>query len=156
VTVRLRPLRDDELHAYRESAEREYAEGIERQAGLPRDLALEKARTDFAALWPDGRPAPGHLLYGVEVEHARVGYLWLAERENQGRKVIWVYDVSIDAEHRGRGLGREAMLLAEQETRAHGFERIELNVFGGNEVARNLYLSLGYEESAVWMGKDLE
>jgi len=156
VTVRLRALRDDELPAFRESSEREYAEGIERQAGLPRELALEKARNDFASLWPDGRPAAGQLLYAVEEGDARVGYLWLAERENQGRKVIWVYQVEIDPAHRGRGLGREAMRLAEQETLAHGFGRIELNVFGGNEVARRLYLSLGYEESAVWMGKDLE
>jgi predicted GNAT family acetyltransferase len=30
-----------------------------------------------------------------------------------------------------------------------------LNVFGGNEVARNLYRSLGYEELAALMRKDL-
>jgi len=40
--------------------------------------------------------------------------------------------------------------------RERGGARVELTVFGGNEVARTLYRSLGYEESAVWMGKDLE
>ena len=70
--------------------------------------------------------------------------------------MIWIYDVEIDEQFRGRGLGREAMGLAEQEARARGLARVELNVFGGNEVARNLYRSLGYEESAVWMGKDVE
>ena len=156
MTVRLRPLRDDELPAYRVSAERGYAESIERHGGLPADLAREKARRDFESLWPDGRPASGNILYAVEEGDLRVGILWLAERDNQGRKVIWVYDVEIDERCRGRGLGRAAMLLAEQEAQARGLGRVELNVFGGNEVARNLYRSLGYQESAVWMGKDVE
>ena len=156
MTVRLRPLRDDELPGYRATAERGYAEGIERQGGMPAELAREKARRDFESLWPDGRPGPGNWLYAVEDGDARVGVLWLAERDNQGRKVIWVYDVEIEEQHRGRGLGRAAMQLAEDEAKTRGLGRVELNVFGGNEVARNLYRSLGYQESAVWMGKDLE
>ena len=47
------------------------------------------------------------------------------------------------------------MLALEDEVRAHGLDRIELNVFGGNEVARGLYRSLGYAESAVYMVKRL-
>ena len=34
--------------------------------------------------------------------------------------------------------------------------RMELNVFGGNDVARSLYRSLGYVERAVSMGKDID
>jgi RimJ/RimL family protein N-acetyltransferase len=48
------------------------------------------------------------------------------------------------------------MELAEAEARSHGLHRIALNVFGGNEVARNLYRSLGYAESAVHMAKDID
>jgi ribosomal protein S18 acetylase RimI-like enzyme len=47
------------------------------------------------------------------------------------------------------------MQLAEVEARSHGLPRIALNVFGGNEVARNLYRSLGYAETSVQMAKDL-
>ncbi len=82
--------------------------------------------------------------------------LWLAERESGGRQVIFIYDVEIDEAHRGKGYGRAAMELAEEQARALGIGRIELNVFGGNEVARKLYLSLGYVETSVQMGKDLE
>jgi ribosomal protein S18 acetylase RimI-like enzyme len=156
VSVGLRRLRDDELPAFRESSERGYVESIQNAGGMPRVLAVEKARRDFEALWPDGRPLPDQLIYAVEEDGERVGYLWLAERENQGRKVIWIYDVEIDEAYRGRGLGRQAMLLVEEEARALGLARVELNVFGGNGVARSLYRSLGYQESAVWMGKDLE
>jgi ribosomal protein S18 acetylase RimI-like enzyme len=47
------------------------------------------------------------------------------------------------------------MRLAEDEARSRGIGRIELNVFGGNEVARNLYRSLGYTETSLQMAKDL-
>jgi ribosomal protein S18 acetylase RimI-like enzyme len=47
------------------------------------------------------------------------------------------------------------MLALEEEARARGLERVSLNVFGGNAVARGLYASLGYRETAVWMRKDI-
>jgi ribosomal protein S18 acetylase RimI-like enzyme len=47
------------------------------------------------------------------------------------------------------------MLLAESEARRRGLHRVALNVFGGNEVARNLYRSLGYGENAILMSKNL-
>jgi ribosomal protein S18 acetylase RimI-like enzyme len=47
------------------------------------------------------------------------------------------------------------MLALEDEVHAHGLARIELNVFGGNEVARGLYRSLGNAEAAVRMDKKL-
>ena len=50
---------------------------------------------------------------------------------------------------------RGAMELLEEDVRAHGLKRISLNVFGGNDVARGLYRSLGYAERAVFMSKTL-
>jgi ribosomal protein S18 acetylase RimI-like enzyme len=64
-------------------------------------------------------------------------------------------DISILPEHQGGGFGRRAMQLAEDEARARGGHLIELHVFGGNDVARGLYRSLGYVETSVLMGKDL-
>jgi ribosomal protein S18 acetylase RimI-like enzyme len=68
---------------------------------------------------------------------------------------MYVYNVEVDEIHRGVGLGRAAMLLAEAEALARGIDRIELNVWGGNAVARGLYRSLGYVERAISMAKDL-
>ena len=65
-------------------------------------------------------------------------------------------DIEIDPEHRGRGLGRDTMLLAEEEARRLGRTRIKLNVFARNAVARALYLSLGFEEMAIQMSKAVE
>jgi hypothetical protein len=47
------------------------------------------------------------------------------------------------------------MTLAEAVALRNGATSIGLSVFGRNQVARRLYSSLGYEESAVTMRKDL-
>jgi RimJ/RimL family protein N-acetyltransferase len=47
------------------------------------------------------------------------------------------------------------MELADRLAREHGARSIGLNVFAHNTVARTLYASLGYDEAAVVMRKDL-
>jgi ribosomal protein S18 acetylase RimI-like enzyme len=64
-----------------------------------------------------------------------------------------VYDLDIDEPYRGRGYGRAAMLFAEEEARRRGLTRISLHVGARNDVARNLYRSLGFEEHEVAMSK---
>ena len=154
-TVRLRPITTAEFPAFVAASKAGYAEGIELHGGQSHEAAQQKAEADFPAVLPLGLDTPGHSIFVVEADGAAVGRLWLAERELAGRKVLYVYDVSIHSEHQGRGYGRAAMRLAEDEARARGIDRIELNVFGGNDVARGLYRSLGYVETAAQMRKDL-
>ena len=154
-TVTLRPLTDAEYDAMVAASKAGYAEGIEQHGGLTREAAVQKADADFAALLPQGFATPGHWHFVVEADGMPVGRLWLAERSSGGRRTLFVYDISILPERQGGGLGRRAMQLAEDEARARGLKRIELHVFGGNDVARGLYRSLGYVETSVLMGKDL-
>jgi ribosomal protein S18 acetylase RimI-like enzyme len=151
----LRPMRSDEMPAFIEHSIRSYAEGIETQGGQTAEFARQKSEADHAAILPQGLATPGHWIHVVEAAGERVGLLWLAERDSGGRRVLFIYDVEIDEAHRGKGYGRAAMELAEQEARALGIGRIELNVFGGNDVARRLYRSVGYVETSVQMAKDL-
>lgn len=155
-TVRLRPLRPDEYEAFYRAVTDGYAEGIEVHGDTPAAAARQKAEEDMARALPDGLATPMHAVFVVEHDGEPVGRLWIAEREIAGRRALFIYEISIDDAHRGKGFGRAAMLLAEQEAHARGIGRIELNVFGGNEVARGLYRSLGYAERAVIMAKDLE
>jgi ribosomal protein S18 acetylase RimI-like enzyme len=89
----------------------------------------------------------------IEANGERVGELWLAEREVQLRRVLWVYEVRVRERYRGRGFARAAMELAELEAKRRGLSHVALNVFGGNDPARGLYRSLGYSEDAVSMSK---
>lgn len=153
--VRLRPMRADEFPAFLEASKRGYAEGIETQGGQTAEFARKKSEEDHASILPNGLETPGHSIFLVEAGGERVGVLWLAERESGGRRICWIYDVEIDEGQRGHGYGRAAMLLAEEEARRRGLSRIELNVFGGNDVARGLYRSLGYVETSAQMAKGL-
>jgi len=158
VSVRLRPLHDDELPDFIERGRASYARDMVAQAGLTPEQAEKKAESDWARLLPNGQISPGHHLFAVEEEDTgeRVGDLWLAERSSDFEgTAAFVYSIEVYEPFRGRGYGRQAMLLAEDEVRARGLSHIALNVFGGNEVARSLYHSLGYVETAVFMRKAL-
>lgn len=154
-TVRLRPMTPEEFPAFVAASKAGYAHDIEVHGGQTRKAARAKAEADFPSTLPRGLETPGHQIFIIEARGGAVGRLWLGERQSGGRRVLFIYDISIDPERQGRGYGRAAMGLAEQEARSRGIGRIELNVFGGNDVARSLYRSLGYVETSVQMGKDL-
>ena len=140
----------------RASSERYSADRVENGGFTPANARV-KAERDFDLTLPDGLATAGQHVFAIEVLDGQVvGHVWLGERDtgDEGR-VAFVYEIRVDEEERSRGYGRTAMLLLEDEARSLGLGRIELNVFGGNEVARVLYRSLGYEERAVMMGKKL-
>jgi ribosomal protein S18 acetylase RimI-like enzyme len=125
------------------------------EGGVDEQVAREKAERDHAALLPDGLASEGHHLFVVEDDGEVVGSLWLADRNDDLGRSMFVYAVGIDEGFRGRGAGRGAMEFAEGFARERGHTSISLNVFGGNDVARGLYRSLGYSEQAVLMKKEL-
>jgi ribosomal protein S18 acetylase RimI-like enzyme len=119
------------------------------------DEATAKAARDYPGLFPGGRPLPDHFVFVVEDDSGRaVGHVFYAVRP-PGSRNAWLYYIEIAEESRGRGYGREAMRLFEEDALARGLTTVGLNVFGGNEPARSLYRSLGYREVAVDMTKDL-
>ena len=148
----VRRLREDEYDAFIARAMAFYVDDMVR-AGIERDVAQAKADKDLPQLLPDGLATPDHFMYAIEHDGRFAGYLWLCNRDGELGHSLFVYAVEIDDELRGRGLGRAAMVFAEQEAQRLGIAKVALNVFGGNAAARHLYLSLGYEETAVHMEK---
>jgi ribosomal protein S18 acetylase RimI-like enzyme len=156
MSVRLRPLHESEFAAWEARSKARYADDMIRHAGLPPERAHDKAARDFARLFPDGLGSEEQHVWVIEDSEGTVGHGWLGERDTpESGRFAYVYEIEIDEAYRGLGYGRAGMLLLEAEARALDHNRIELNVFGGNEVARGLYQSLDYEELAVSMGKEL-
>ena len=154
MTLTLRPMTEAEFGPWFEQLHGEYERGLIDFAGMPPDAARRKATADHDSLLGDrGLETDGHLVSVLEDEGARVGDLWLAEQERGGGRFLWIYYIRVDAERRGQGYGKQAMRLAEEEARRRGLPQIRLNVWGGNEVARSLYRSLGYSEDSVEMSK---
>jgi RimJ/RimL family protein N-acetyltransferase len=158
VTVALRPLRIEEFDAWRSGSLERYAADIERNGGYTRERAALKAAQDFDQVLPDGLDTTGQHIWAVErADVGVIGHAWIGERDvPEGGRMAFVYEIEIGEAQRGQGHGRAAMILLEAEARSLGHGRIELNVFGGNAVARGLYSSLGYSEIAVYMGKELQ
>jgi GNAT superfamily N-acetyltransferase len=144
---------EQQIAAYRGPATANYVD--ERvAAGEDPEVARAVGQRQMDELFPGGRPAPGQHLF-ILVEGGRaVGSLWIGPRPDQP-SLWWVWDVVIDEAHRGGGLGRRAMELAEETAASHGATRLGLNVFGHNQVARHLYESLGYQATAINMAKTL-
>ena len=155
MSARLRPMREDEFPAFLERAKASYARDMIENGGLEEAHAHRKSEADHASLYADGLATPGVDVLVVEVDGGPVGHVVLGEREEHGVRGAFLWDIEILEAHRGRGYGRVALELVEAEALTRGYRRVALNVFGGNEVARRLYRSAGYGETAVTMAKDL-
>lgn len=155
MTLDLRRPTQAELDAWVERSVASYAEDEIAAGRVSREQALARARESYVGLLPDGPDTAGAVLGRLEDDGDAVGWLWVARKPDGPPDLAWVYDIEIDEAHRGKGLGRQAMLLAEDLARQLGATALGLNVFGGNTVARGLYASLGYTETAVQLRKPL-
>jgi ribosomal protein S18 acetylase RimI-like enzyme len=154
--AQLRPMADDEYEHYLDVLRNAYVEDMVASGFMNTRDAEVKVEADIKAHLPEGLRTPAAYLYAVEEERELVGYAWMSsQRDQAGTPLAFVFDIWVRPEARGRGLGRAAMLALEAEARSLGLDRIRLNVFGHNKIARNLYRSLGYEELSVLMGKAL-
>ncbi len=158
--VRLRPMSGDEYDAWLVRSRAGYAQDMIANAGFGEGEAWAKADRDYEFFLPDGRETQGAFLLTVEDAGSgeTVGWIWLVRRPRFGggeTEAAFLFEITIGEERRGRGYGRAAMLALEEHVRELGLDTIDLNVFGGNEIARGLYRSLGYAETSVIMTKRL-
>ncbi|HUZ83984.1 MAG TPA: GNAT family N-acetyltransferase [Gaiellales bacterium] len=155
--VVLNRLEVDEFDAWLPESTEWYASDMIRHALMSEQDAREKASRDMAFLLAEGVDTPQHTIAHV-VDAAtgeRLGWVWYRRVERASGPVVYVYQIEIAEPHRGRGLGRAAMLEVERAARATGASGVELNVFAGNSVARALYRSLGFGEVSIGMAKPL-
>jgi GNAT superfamily N-acetyltransferase len=145
---------DSEISAFADREQEHYiAERV--ASGEAPEHARAQAEQQWEQYFPAGRAREGHRHYRVLDGDDAVGQLWLGPPPDGKPGAEWIYYVEVDEAMRGRGYGRSAMLLAEQDARDHGAVEMGLNVFGPNAVARRLYESVGYEATAINMVKQL-
>lgn len=153
----LRPMADTEYDAFYSKLITEYA-AVNIEAGNWTDEnALELSRNAAQQLLPEGRETPRVLLLcGENSDGEYVGYIWVGlERSGGASPCAWIYDIEVHESQRGKGYGRALLKAAEEVTIKNGVNKIGLNVFGPNQVARNLYESAGYEITQIQMSKQL-
>lgn len=119
--------------------------------------SLALARNSFAKLLPRGLATPDNYFFTVrdEENNVSVGILWIAFQERAGKRVAYVYDVSINPDHRRKGHAARALLELEALVRERGLSGIALSVMGHNTSAQLLYEKLGYRPAITEMFKPI-
>ncbi|HWC23491.1 MAG TPA: GNAT family N-acetyltransferase [Flexivirga sp.] len=153
--MRVRPITDDELPDYISTSMRGYAKDKHVNGGIPREQADAEAARETELYFPGGRLTPGHAVLIAEDDNGeRVGDLWMAPRTER-QDVAFIYAIQVEPSARGNGYGRALMQEAAQWSRDNGFRTLALHVFGGNDIAINLYESLGFVTTDRMMKLDL-
>jgi ribosomal protein S18 acetylase RimI-like enzyme len=154
--ISVRPATPDEIQARLPRLAADYAGEIAASGSLPPDQAQAKAHREVSQLLAEADGAPNQVIFRLVAGQQPVGWLWLTVPAPGGDPAMaWVNDVEVDEAFRGRGYGRQAMLLAEQEAGVRGMTSVGLNVHGSNAAARALYESLGYQVTSQQMKKPL-
>ncbi|MET8747778.1 GNAT family N-acetyltransferase [Streptomyces sp. NPDC004728] len=104
---------------------------------------MRKSDRDFAKLIPEGLATSDNTFLVLDAAGEQIGTGWLKHGYLPG--VTYGYSLYIQEEHRGKGYGRAAMAAGEQATLAAGDSALMFTVWGGNEVAMNLYTGAGYQ-----------
>ncbi|GAA3233002.1 GNAT family N-acetyltransferase [Actinocorallia longicatena] len=99
---------------------------------------------------------PEHFLVG-ELDGRVVGYLRLIQPVLQpsGDHVRQIQGFAVDETARGRGIGRQLLEEACEETRRQGASRLTLRVLSVNTAARRLYEQVGFSVEGVLRGEFL-
>jgi len=155
--LHLRPATHSEFDEWLPRQQALYASEIVASGALPAAAAAQKAIHDTTTRLAGGSSTPGQLIFRLMAGEEPAGWLWLEVPYSGGGDphMAWVNDIEVDEACRGRGYGRQAMLLAQHEVRNRGMTSIGLNVHGRNTIARALYDSLGYEVMSQQMKKPL-
>lgn len=148
---------DADFKMWEEAAIADYA--LEKVKAGNDAVSPDRAREEFTSLLPQGKSTRNNFVYSIVDEkdnERRVGIIWYAvDSQHFPRNTVFIYDIVIDEDMRGKGYGRASLLLLEDRARALGKQRMALHVFGHNERARRLYEELGYRPASIMMAKEL-
>lgn len=152
--MKLKAMTEQDFEVYQNIEIPRYAKENEKPRGMSAEEALEFSKKSFANLLPNGIKTPNHFFFILEDEK-RIGTLWLFIRQENNRKNLFVYNIEIEESRRGQGHGKMAMQKVCEFAKENGCQSVELHVFGHNLVARNLYISMGFEPTSIIMKKVL-
>jgi ribosomal protein S18 acetylase RimI-like enzyme len=155
--IDLRPMTEEQFHAYLGLAIAGYAQDIARAGNVAPELAATTSEQQFQNLLPDGLDTADQYLYAIyeTAQDKRVGHLWFGTREEGRRPFAALYDFEIFEPYRRRGYGTQSLRSLEQKVRDRGLDEIRLHVFGHNLPARALYEKMGYVPTNITMAKQL-
>lgn len=148
-------MRDSEYPAYLDYFIPDYAVEISSNYGLSDSASLAQAKREIAADLPDGVNTRGQVLLCLidqsDTSDKLIGYLWY--KPDATMRSAFISDFHILASYQGKGLGKQALEVLENELKGKGFEQIKLRVAEDNKRARHVYEVTGFRVTGVNMSK---
>ena len=155
--IRLEPMDASTYATWMETSIREYAQEKIEAGTWPEAEALERSARAYRELLPEGLATPGHEVRSMINEAGdQVGHAWFTPEARPIGRVVFIYDIGVDAEHRRKGYAQAALAEIESFAREHGCVGVQLHVHGANTGARALYQRAGFIETDVTMLKRVD
>ncbi|GED66007.1 GNAT family N-acetyltransferase [Lysinibacillus sp. FSL M8-0216] len=150
--ISLKPMNHEEFKQYISYAIEDYAKDKIASGNWSEDEAIDLSRESFERLLPNGEKTENNHLSSIFHDDILVGMIWISQKTpNEG----FIYDFVIFEQYQGQGYGKKAMKEAEIIAKQLGMNKIGLNVFGHNKIARGLYEKMGYEITNITMAKTI-
>lgn len=148
------PIAPEEFPTYWKYSVESWIRDMQKAGFLKEDMGYREAEKEMRKFLPDGLSTAGHHIMHIVVNGKRVGTIWYEIREKAIREA-YLWDIFLGEDERGKGYGKQAMTELQAMAEREGARRIQLNVFGYNTIAKNMYLKLGYREAAITMMKSI-
>ena len=97
------------------------------------------------------------VLVAEDERHKYVGHVLVGQNRGMmtGLSFGFIYDIFVEEEFRGKGIGQLLLEKAEDHCRKKGHPRIALSVSATNDSAIKLYSKTGYKPERMQMAKEI-
>ncbi|UOQ42623.1 GNAT family N-acetyltransferase [Halobacillus salinarum] len=157
MTITFVPMEETDFNSYLKISLGEYAYEHVKAGNWTEEEALQKAEEQFKELLPEGLETENHYFFSLyDHELGNVGILWLNITEDNHGKKGFIFDIKIDEQHQGSGLGKGAMYTLDEYCLKEGIKQMRLHVFAHNQRAVALYEKMGFMMTDYMMSKIYE
>lgn len=144
--ISLVKMNENEFKEYEKWSAYNYAEHLLKSGDEKfRFKARKAAKSEFNDVFPDGINSADNYLYIVEDEEKRkigvIGYQKSPFEDN----AAFVTENIIKEEFRGKGYGKSAFVMIQQDAKEKGFTKMVLNVFKHTPVSFMMYKKNGFK-----------
>jgi len=134
--LELKPMNQEIYNHYISSSKQNYAKELTKSRGIDIDEAIQLTNKEFDALLPDGLKSKNQYLYTiVNDENKNIGIMWFSLDSKHGDNEIFLCDIEIKKEFRGKRYGYKSMNLLESKIRGHHEKKFNGSLLTPNSIA---------------------